>query len=165
MYSTYIRYTVTKKACLTVRQATHMYNLCITWYQFCRPLFSPPTFHTPYSPHTLHTPHSPPSHTPHPLTLLPHFTSPYPPPTLHTPSLSSHAPRPLTLLPHLMMKIPAHLHIYLVTFKISAALADVSPRTPCACTLTHSTQPANIRMTVPWTDTYICTHGTCTNES
>ena len=91
------------------------------------------------------------SHTPCPLTLLPHSMPPHSPPTLHTPSLSSYTPHPLTLLPHLMMKISAHLHIYLVTFKISAALADVSPRTPCACTLTHSTQAVNIRMTVPWT--------------
>ena len=154
IYSTYIRYAVTKRACLTVRRAAHTYNLCITWYQLCRPLFSPPTLHTPFLS----------SHAPHPLTPLPHSTPPYPPPTLHTPSLSFHTPCSLTLLPHLMMKISAHFHIYLVTFKISAALADVSPRTPCACTLTHSTQPVNIRMTVPWTDTYICTHGTCTKN-
>ena len=76
-----------------------MYNLCITWYQLCQPIFSPPTLHTPLlSSHTPH--HSLSSHTPQPLTLLPHSTPPHSPPTLHTPSLSSHTPRPLTLLPH-----------------------------------------------------------------
>ena len=88
---TYIRYTVTKRACLTVRRAAHMYNLCITWYQLRRPLFLSSNI-----PHPLLS-----SHTPHPsLSSLPHSTPPHSPPTLHTPLPSFLTPRPLTLLPH-----------------------------------------------------------------
>ena len=76
---TYIRYTVTKRACLTVRRAAHMYNLCITWYQLCQPLFSPPTLHSPLLS----------SHTPHPLTLLPHSTPPHSPLTPHDENIST----------------------------------------------------------------------------
>ena len=79
IYSTYIRYAVTKRACLTVRRAAHTYNLCITWYQLCRPLFSPPTIHTPFLS----------SHTPRPLTLPPHSMLPHSPPTPHDENIST----------------------------------------------------------------------------
>ena len=77
------------------------------------------------------------------LTIHSHISPPPSPPTLLTPSVPA-TPRVENII------TSSH---YLVTFKISASLADVSPRTPCMCTLTHSTQPANISKKVTWTGT------------
>ena len=77
------------------------------------------------------------------LTIHSHTSPPPSPPTLLTPSVST-TPRVENII------TSSH---YLVTFKISASLDGVSPRTPCMCTLTHSTQPANISKKVTWTGT------------